>query len=305
MVGKSKKNPVLEWLETEPFSSLKDPPALFGALYRSLKNHDPTFSYRKMAELLGFSASNYFHLVIKGKRPFTSRAAETIVKHLKLPTPQREMFRMLAAFEAADSTEQRSKLYMELEDMAPSKGHTRILKRQFRYYSKWYHTAIRELISSPFFEDDPVWLASMLTPKITVQEAKQAMKTLADLGLIRRNRDSKRWEVVDKAISTDSLVRSMYVKSFHRAMILAGADALDKFKASEREISSLTLGIDAKTAAAIKQKIRDFQASIVQLVAQAGDGTTVFQLNIQCFPITKDSTPSSAPMELNEEKANK
>lgn len=54
------------------------------------------------------------------------------------------------------------------------------------YHSTGYLPAIRELVLSPSFREDPEWIASTLRPPIKPIEARQALDTLLELGLLQR-----------------------------------------------------------------------------------------------------------------------
>ena len=53
------------------------------------------------------------------------------------------------------------------------------------YHRHWYLPAIRELSLTDVFRADPKWIARVLTPKILTREAKLALTTLEQLGLLR------------------------------------------------------------------------------------------------------------------------
>ena len=55
------------------------------------------------------------------------------------------------------------------------------------YHSTWYLPAIRELVLSPAFREDPEWIGSVLRPRVKAEDVRQALDTLIALGLLERS----------------------------------------------------------------------------------------------------------------------
>src|SRR6185436_13004274 len=56
----------------------------------------------------------------------------------------------------------------------------------FRYISRWYHVAIRELASFEGFQDDPVWIQAQLNLKLPLPVIRRALKFLESAGYLTR-----------------------------------------------------------------------------------------------------------------------
>ena len=70
-------------------------------------------------------------------------------------------------------------------------SNTQLLRQdQYEFISKWYHVVVRSLVDMYQFKNDYKWLAKMVNPPITVNQAKQSISLLERLGLIAKQKDS-------------------------------------------------------------------------------------------------------------------
>jgi uncharacterized protein (TIGR02147 family) len=71
-------------------------------------------------------------------------------------------------------------------------------------------------------------------------------------------------------------------------MIRLAGESIARFSKDNRDISTVTMSIDEKALPEIREHIRQFRASLINIVnSYAGTGR-VYQLNVQLFPLTAD-----------------
>ena len=91
---------------------------------------------------------------------------------------------------------------------------TNLTAYQSKYFSKWYFAAIRALIAlEESVDQDPQKLANTLTPKISEEEAEQALNLLINLNLIQLNVDNK-YELVENIVKSNSAVKKEMIHSY-------------------------------------------------------------------------------------------
>lgn len=160
----------------------------------------------------------------------------------------------------------------------------RLAKKELEFYRNWYCNAIRSIIGICKFKDDFEGLAESCTPPITVEEAKNAVKLLYDLNMISRDRDGY-WKVNDTFVSTGGNWRSEAVRTFQKETIRLAGESLERHAPPLRDISTVTMTFNMDDIALIREKIKEFRSELLRM-SQEGDGDdTVFQLNVQLFPI--------------------
>jgi uncharacterized protein (TIGR02147 family) len=157
---------------------------------------------------------------------------------------------------------------------------------QYRYYAEWYNIPIRELTALPEFSEDPAWIARSLIPPISPQQAQKALDLLFQLGLLKRDA-SGRLVQTDAFISTGDEVTSTSVANYHREMIQKGSEALDRFAAQDRDISSVTMALSGKSFGEIKSLIQKFRKELLAIADQDHCPEGVYQVNFQLFPLAK------------------
>jgi len=104
--------------------------------------------------------------------------------------------------------------------------------------------------------------------------------------LIKKGADNS-WRVCQRDVTTGPEVKSLVVANFHREMLGIAADAIERFKAPERDVSALTLSIEREHFAEIKSKMIEFRKELLSIAGDHKHPDQVVQVNIQLFPLTK------------------
>lgn len=257
-------------------------------LYQSLKEQKSQFSFRYFSRMAGFRSPNFLKLVMEGKRNLTAPSIDKFAYALKLNKEETNFFRNLVLLNQASTVEEK-KFYVE--QLIRTRLYRKVypLKQaQYDYYTNWYYIPIRELVGVEGFKEDPNWIAHQLTPPITATDAEKALKKLEQLGLIKRDEEGKLIQA-EKLVSTGDEVASASVSQWHKEMIQKGAEAIDRFPALERDISSVTLGLSERSAGQVKELIQRFRKELLTISKQDQKTKGVYQVNFQLFPLTKKS----------------
>jgi uncharacterized protein (TIGR02147 family) len=141
------------------------------------------------------------------------------------------------------------------------------------------------LVALPEFRDDPKWIANALQPQISVTQARAALATLSELGLLVRDEHGDLRQA-DPPVTTGSGPHGHHVVNFHRAMIAQALRALEEVPRDQRDISCVTLAVAEGALSQLKQRIATFRAEVLQMADAFGPAERVIQLNIQLFPLS-------------------
>ncbi|MBO7059580.1 MAG: TIGR02147 family protein [Fibrobacter sp.] len=160
----------------------------------------------------------------------------------------------------------------------------RLAKKELEFYRHWYYNAIRSIIGICKFKDDYEGLAESCTPAITVEQAKEAVQLLYDLNMISTDRDGF-WKVNDTFVSTGGNWRSEAVRAFQKETIRLAGESLERHAPPLRDISTVTMTFNMDDIALIREKIKEFRSELLRLSQEGTGDNTVFQLNIQLFPL--------------------
>jgi uncharacterized protein (TIGR02147 family) len=155
------------------------------------------------------------------------------------------------------------------------------------YLSHWYHPAVRELITSREFREEPAWIAATLHPAITVKQAAHSLELLLDLGLVVRNPETKRLELGEPTLTTEHEVLAIGAANFHKQMLERATESIDTVPSALRDLAALTVCISAKRASEVKERIHQFREAMTELCENDPEAKAVYQLNVQWFPLTR------------------
>ncbi|HKP63541.1 MAG TPA: TIGR02147 family protein [Polyangiales bacterium] len=197
------------------------------------------FSYRAFSRAAGLGAPNYLKLVISGQRNLTPPMAARFAAACGLAGDAAEYFQQLVEFNQADTLERRNAGYARITAFDRYRRGHKLELAQAAYHSTWYLPAIRELVGSPLFDEDPEQLATLLWPPIKPTEAETALTTLLELGLIERDPHG-RLRQTSAVVSTGPETFGMHITNYHAEMMRRATSAMELVPAAQRDISSLT-----------------------------------------------------------------
>ncbi|MEQ9320984.1 MAG: TIGR02147 family protein, partial [Polyangiaceae bacterium] len=231
-------------------------------------------------------SSNFLKLVMDGKRNLGATTIDKFTKALKLEPDEATFFADLVAFDQAETVVERNRAFDRVAANRRFRRARRLEGPLFRYLTRWYYPAVRELAGRTDFKEDPAWIAKQLMPAITVPQARSALKTLQELGLLVAD-ESGRLVRGETSLTTGHEVRSVVIPAYHRQMIERAADALERVVPEERDMSALTVCIKATSLADLKERVHRFREEMLERCDREQDPEQVYQLCIQLFPLSK------------------
>jgi uncharacterized protein (TIGR02147 family) len=251
--------------------------------YLEKKARSPYYSYRVFATQVGIDTS-YLAKVIMKKRHIAAKSIPKVAKYCGLTGRDAECFETLVNFGKA-KTDRQSRMYFEkLLSMKEAPSRTLLIK-QYEYYTKWYYSAIRSVIEYFDFKGDYSLLGKQLNPAIGAREAKKAVRLLESLGLIKKDKTG-RFGQTDAAISTGPQWNSAAIQAFQEETIALAREALGRHPKNTRDISTITMAINAEQFEEIRERIREFRASLIKYINEDTSPERVYHMNIQLVPLT-------------------
>lgn len=267
----------------------QDYAAFLGEYYALQKEHVRSFSFRSFASRAGVAPS-LLKDIIEKRRKLSLDVMHKYAAAMKLTPKETEYFALMVRFLNEKKAGEKILRLAELTrarkgDFIHSLDHAK-----YEFYSKWYHSAIRELVTLPDFTDDPEWIAGYLRPAITSAQAKASLDLLEKLGLLYRDAEGK-WKQADAIITSEAEIQSLALRTFNVEMLRLANESIDRFPLESREISTLTLGVSPACYRALKQRIRDFKLQLLTMVSEDKEPSQVVcQANFQLFPLIDGSS---------------
>lgn len=261
-------------------------------MYTFLKATRPGFSYRSFARRAGFSSGSFLKLVADGQRNLSDDSVLRVARGLGLDREETEILEALVAFGQADSDAVRDRAYQRLARLVERDPVARVSGDHYAAYSRWYPWILRELAAQPDFCEDPVWLGKRLRPRVRPAAVQRALALLEQLGLLVRDADG-RLQPSERTLSTGPELRSLAVRNYHRRMLELAIDAIDKVPRDERNITSVTVTLDARRYQRVLALLSALRAEVLAAERDGGlpEQGQVHQLTLALVPMTQPASP--------------
>ncbi len=258
----------------------------FADIFKNKKKIIHSFSYRNFARLAGSTSPNLLQLITAKKLNISNAQLSSLAKSLGLDSNEEKYLETIVSFDHAKTHQEKDKYFQRILATREYKSVKTIEKKQYDYFSHWYNPVIRELVTSAVYPDDPAWIAERIIPKITLGKVKKSIDLLDSLLLIKRSKDKKKWMVTERTISTPAEVLSMAVVKYSQDIISLGKEAVERFKASDRDIRSITIGLSANGFLELKKRMELFWKEILAFADTQEQTEQVMQVNMQLFPLS-------------------
>jgi uncharacterized protein (TIGR02147 family) len=252
--------------------------------YLARRKWDRKFSHRFISLQVGAGSPGWFSDVVSGRGNLSGAQLTSLVRLAKLKDGPADYFEALVNFNQASSMEEKNRHYQKLLRLKGVKAEL-IGKDKFEFYSKWYHSAIRELLFFHEFQGDYAALAKKLIPHIRVAEAKESIRLLKRLGFIRKG-SSGAYSAISSTLKKDPAFKSLFLNNFLKASNTLGMESLERFGKEERDISCMTISLSEEGFARAREDIRTLREKLLTLMESDENPNRVFQCNFHMFPVT-------------------
>lgn len=251
------------------------------------KKYSSTWSIGRWSKSLKLANTASLSRIIQGTRDPGKEILEKLCKYFDFSELEKEYFLNLATLEKVKEDARLSILVMErMKDIHPEKKFLLVDAKSFEAIANWHFYAIREMVNLKNFKEDGAWISSKLRFKINSKNATQAIATLLDLGLLKRNAKGKLFQSEPK-VETANDIASEASKRNHEQNLDNAKWALRNIPLDEREFGSNCMTLSSERIPEAKKLLRDFRQKFQDLFeATPGKGDVTCQLQFQFFPFT-------------------
>ena len=257
------------------------------AVFDHVKSLRRAYNLKSFSKDLGFGDNNTMAQVHSGHRSLSEKAAERISDHIGLNRPENKFFLTLVELRQLrnqNSKEEKMALMLELQSRH-SKKYADV--KELDFFNDWHHAVVFELLDTQQSRSAEEICLKFAMP-IEVAEVNQSLELLMELNLAREEPPSSgRFIKTKKDFSAGKAVPGMAIVRFHQEMMNLAKASLTNTPPQQRDISSVTIAVDEKTVARIKEDIRLFRQYLLFLGSQLENPEKVMQVNVQLFPISR------------------
>lgn len=229
------------------------------------------------------NSRSYFQDVLNGK-VVSAQKIELLSMIFKLNKKETNFFRVLVNYnQTINNADQKSLLFDQLVSLNQTPKEV-ITRQQYSYYKSTHNAVIRAILNTIDFKDDYKMLSELVIPNITVKKAKDSIKLMSILGLIKKNVDGY-WKPTDKVISTGEKIKSEVIKQYQMASLLSARDVISGNTSQPQRVMTKMLSLSGEAYNLIEKKIEKFNSEITSIVHKDEKiADRVYQLDIVLFP---------------------
>jgi uncharacterized protein (TIGR02147 family) len=257
------------------------------AYYNEQKAEKKSFSYRSFSKKAGIQAASFLFYVIEGKRNLTKNSLLKISGAIGHTREEADYFENLVFFNQADNIHDKTLYYSRIVEVRKPFFMQTIPLDRYEYYTVWYHSVIREIVTFLDFRDNYSQLGAALIPPISGKQARESIVLLEKLGFIERDHDGLYHQTENvigvRPVPSDSFV----IEKFQMEMLQVALKAFENITIYDRMSSSTTFSISEETFKLFKMKAREFRKELAEIARLDSAQECVYQLTMNLFPVSR------------------
>ncbi|MBN1307533.1 MAG: TIGR02147 family protein [Chitinispirillaceae bacterium] len=255
--------------------------------YQYQKATKKNFSYRYFSEKAGVNTPSFLYYVIENKRNLTESSVLKISQAIGHSREEADYFENLVFFNQAKTINEKNHYYSKLIEIRRPLDVQTIEPDRYEYYSKWYHSVIREVATFYHFKDDYSKLGSFLVPPITGHEVKESLRLLERLGFLERDEQGLYHQTNNLVLGRPSPLQAFQIERFQLEMLRLAIKSYDGIPIDRRMSTSTTLSVSVKTVELFKLRIRELQRDLMEIARMDDAEEQAIQVTVNLFPVSR------------------
>ena len=267
----------------KPITEYKDYRAYMQDYYDYRKSHG-AFSWREFCKLAGFTSPNFLKLVCMGQSSLSKIKIAPVAKAMGLTGYESEYFKQLVLFGNAETDTAKKAALLEMDKIALEHKVRVVDSDAFQYYESWKYPVIREL--APMMPGvQPRKIADECKEYVSAEEVRDILAFLVKAGFLKKDGE-KIYSQTEKAVIGSAEAQPIAIRAMHKEMGNMAVRAVDRYSASERYFTGMTIGVNEANYARIVAEIDACAKKIAAIANESDNQDQVYGLNFQFFPFT-------------------
>ena len=270
-------------MSMKPILEYKDYRAYMQDYYDYRKSHG-AFSWREFCKLAGFTSPNFLKLVCTGQSSLSKIKIAPVAKAMGLTGYECEYFKQLVLFGNAETDTAKKAALLEMDRIAREHKVRVVDSDAFQYYESWKYPVIREL--APMMPGaQPRKIADECKEYVSAEEVRDILAFLVKAGFLKKDGE-KIYSQTEKAVIGSAEAQPIAIRAMHKEMGNMAVRAVDRYNASERYFTGMTIGVNEANYARIVAEIDACAKKIAAIANETENLNQVYGLNFQLFPFT-------------------
>lgn len=252
----------------------------------SRREADPRFNNAEVHRRIGLPNTRSFFPDVVGGKNLTTNFVERFVVLLELDRDEARYFRALVRFAQAETADERELAFDQL--VATNRTPRTVLEtRQMEFYKHWRHGAIRALLDTGNYGDEPERIAKEIVPRLTPGQVRESLALLAELGLIALNAEGF-WKPTETSVTAPEGTREAVIVQLQLQHLELAQKSLLAPDGPERLVATNVISVSKQVATQLEGRIEKFRSEIRSMVHQdALAPTDVCLFQISLIPLKK------------------
>ncbi len=258
-------------------------------IYLQMKSRQRSYSHKKLSDDLGLGSNNSSWVIITGRKKLGPQSRQKIIEALGLKSIERQYFETLVEYNNCRKGKNKDELLDKLINLRDRSLDDPELKRNLKYFSRWYHPVIREMVGLKYFKNDAQWICQNLNDRVLPNEAEETLRLLLDLGLIKHNKMTKSYQTSGENITPDDQVDDLAMLRYHQEILSLTSNLLAQLDEEEFDINALTIRLSEKQFSRAEKILYDAFYKIFRMEEEdpTDSEKRLYQANFQLLPLTK------------------
>ena len=242
----------------------------------------PLFSYKMMGQKLGLETSQVFRVLNKESH-LPVQSIPLSKKLLGLKGRDGELFELLVAASRTKSKAKKDKLYkmaLALQDVSLRK----LDSNEILFLSRWWIPVVRSIIEINGGKADVRTLVKQITPAISEDQVKEAIRGLKELKMITPLA-SERYAVTTANFTSAGTSKTSAIRSYQNQLLTLAQNALVTIPPAERNISSILACVDDECLEDLVEMTQEFRRQVQKRVAEVESPKKVMQFIFSLYPV--------------------
>lgn len=242
------------------------------------------FSWREFCKSAGFTSPNFLKLVCMGQSKLSKVKVGDVAKAMRLAGDEADYFRKMVTFCNAEKDEVKKAALLEMQRIALEHKVRVVDGDAFQYYESWKYPVLRELI--PMMPGaTPRDLADACKEHVSAEEVRDVLKFLLKAGFLKKDGE-KVYSQTEQTVIGSKEALPIAIRTMHKEMANMAARAVDRYSASERYFTGVTLSVNQEASERIAKELEACCRKVLSIANEYNDQDQVCRINFQFFPVT-------------------
>lgn len=251
------------------------------------------FSYSDFSAAADIKSPNYLKLIIAGERNLSPDMCKKFGRALRFEKAELTEFETLVSYNQASDPLERNSALKALSELRAqnSLDAGEIDVETWEKVPGWLSWVIYALIDQTNIRFSVDHLKKVLRQKATDKEIQEAMDKLVSSGDVRIENNIPYKN--NKVISNSDKIPIALVRKLQAELVYLGLESLYRDAPAEREISGFTIAMTEEEFSWVRHELRKIRKELqtkLMMAREKGPGKKVYQVNIQLFPLTNESS---------------